>query len=50
MKIDIVSENMVRRMIKEELNKKVSYLEKEIDKLRERMIDLEIIIENMGKR
>ena len=49
MNINIISERRVRQIIKEEISKKINYLERELDKLRLKVVDLEILIEN-GKR
>lgn len=49
--VNIMSRNETLELINSELGKKTDYLNKEIDKLRERLIDIEtLIVDRVNKR
>jgi hypothetical protein len=46
MKIEIITKHQIEKMIEDTIDDKLEYLNKEIDKIRLRIIDLEKVIEN----
>lgn len=46
MKVDLISENRVRKIVKEEIEKKTRYLEHLLETLRGKVIDIEKMLQS----
>lgn len=46
MKVDLISENRVRKIVKEEIEKKTHYIEHVLETLRGKIIDIEKMLQS----